>query len=328
MDTAFTIQEAGREDCRDWPLGKCTKGDECTRYHHPNLDPEQLGEGTYMVPDDTTKACDRCLSRIYPCDKPSRGPGADDPCSECRWFGGPTCRCVIPKSGGYNDKLWRLMMARGKSLNYTLPKYKHRDEATNNKDLPSEMPSANIIVGWVGESKEDLLKKGDMLPAGVRDSPVCTSVIPFHNVSRALNHDLQVVTAANDYLKAMLTSKLQQRGYLVPPALSGVEQRAQDRKRKRNEAETTIPASPAPSAPPLPQKPSFALPLGSGRPSSQPAPAIPQMPPPPAIPQLDPNHGRVVNMSYSCLDSVWTVTYRSGITITGPAGPPPPEVRF
>ena len=66
-------------------------------------------------------------------------------------------------------------MSRGKDLNYTLPKYKHRDEISDRKPPPHEMPSDKIIAGWVGDSKEDLLKRGDMLPDKVRDHPVRTT---------------------------------------------------------------------------------------------------------------------------------------------------------
>lgn len=36
--------------------------------------------------------------------------GDDNPCSECRWFGGENRTCNLPTNTSYNDQMWTLMM--------------------------------------------------------------------------------------------------------------------------------------------------------------------------------------------------------------------------
>ncbi|KAJ4301893.1 hypothetical protein N0V90_003989 [Kalmusia sp. IMI 367209] len=102
----------------------------------------------------------------YMCDKLGRG-DVDDPCSECRWFGGQKCRCMLAKVTSYNDQIWTVMMNRGKAHNYTLPAAKGREEFNpKNGVAPEPMPANKIKADWQGETKEALLAKPDMLPTG------------------------------------------------------------------------------------------------------------------------------------------------------------------
>lgn len=105
------------------------------------------------------------------CDKLGRG-GIDDPCSECRWFGGETCRCVLAKGTSYNDQIWSVILDRGEAHNYTLPVAKGREEFNPETGIaPGPMPANKIKAGWQGETEEALLAKPDMLPTGVRAYP-------------------------------------------------------------------------------------------------------------------------------------------------------------
>lgn len=142
MEILETIKSVGSNECLFWFVDECTKGGECFMEHHPNLDSElfDYAADAYTVFNETNIACQKCLNRMYParsqslncfsntnseqCDKFSRRPGADDLCSECRWFGGEDCKCVLVKSGSYNDQIWRTMISRGKDFNSALPKYK------------------------------------------------------------------------------------------------------------------------------------------------------------------------------------------------------------
>jgi hypothetical protein len=64
------------------------------------------------------------------------------------------------------------MMNRGKAHNYTLPAAKGREEFNpKNGVAPAPMPANKIKADWQGETKEALLAKPDMLPAGVRACP-------------------------------------------------------------------------------------------------------------------------------------------------------------
>ncbi|KAF1989498.1 hypothetical protein K402DRAFT_274002 [Aulographum hederae CBS 113979] len=160
--------------CHDWPLGKCKHEQRCTGEHHENLDPalvETNAYSGYMVPNEVGEGCVRCMQRMFPCDKKARGT-ENDPCSECRWFGGANCRCTLATDTSYNDQIWAVMMARGRDKNYTLPADKSREEGGKKaKSAPQPMPANSVKAGWQGETREALLNKADMLPSGVRDCP-------------------------------------------------------------------------------------------------------------------------------------------------------------
>ncbi|KAK8221850.1 hypothetical protein M8818_000015 [Zalaria obscura] len=223
-----------KKPCGFWPLGECKRGDRCDREHHANLNPALVGHKAvpgYNVPNETGEACLRCMSRIYPCDKKGRG-GEDDPCSECRWFGGENCRCTLLLNTSYNDQIWQTMMQRGAYTGYTLPDYKGGEEASGKKDPPTPMPTHRFKAGWQGEAKEVLLRKTDMLPPAVRQCP---------------------------------------RAYLVPPRVSGAQQKSQNwqaaEKRKRDANDDMPPPRAASTA-------------SYGFPQLPPAPTFPQMPQP------------------------------------------------
>ncbi|KAL8834430.1 MAG: hypothetical protein Q9170_003752 [Blastenia crenularia] len=170
-----TIPTSGQRPCGFWPFGQCKQGAECPLEHHNALD-AAWNDGSDPVPNELGTACSRCLERVYPCDKKGRG-GGDDPCSECRWFGGENCQCVLVDDSSYNDSVWRLMMKRGPDNQYTLPAYRGR-EVGNWKKTPQPMSAKNVKSDWKGEPKEALLNKGDMLAPAVRVLPRAHLVPP------------------------------------------------------------------------------------------------------------------------------------------------------
>ncbi|KAK0352959.1 hypothetical protein LTR02_006237 [Friedmanniomyces endolithicus] len=169
------------ESCKAWPRGQCTWGTRCKRVHHKNLDPAQYENREhqeYSVPNDVNVACPRCLAKMLPCDKKGRG-GIDDPCSECRWFGGEDCNCVLSVGSSYNDVIWSVMETRERS-GYDLPAVKGR-EAPYGKlgaKIPMPISQARLRPDWKGESREELLGKPDMLPDYVRTLPRAYLVPP------------------------------------------------------------------------------------------------------------------------------------------------------
>jgi hypothetical protein len=296
---AFTTSNTvSKDSCHDWPLDECKYGNRCTREHHGNLNPALVNTKAhpeYIVPNEVGEACQRCTQRMYPvrlgptkysaytncaqCDKKGRG-GEDDPCSECRWFGGENCKCTLLANSSYNDQIWAVMMKRGKDHDYTLPADKNREEGSKKaKSAPQPMPAAKVKANWQGETKEALLSKADMLPPGVRDCP---------------------------------------RAYLVPPRTSATTKKDQvwretnlERKREYS-VDSNPPSSFSTVAPQLPPIPSRLPPIP---PRLQPIP--PQIPPfPPQLPPFsyefplfpprppfdrppaDPVHGEVVTSSY------------------------------
>lgn len=137
-----------------------------------------------MVPNEVNDACQRCLltaravcprNRLHSkltwaqCDKKGRG-GEDDPCSECRWFGGQNCRCRLIPDSSYNDQLWSVMMLRAE-YDYNLPPQKGRDEVKPGKAPPAPMSDARLKADWRGESRAQLMAKPDMLPSYIRQRP-------------------------------------------------------------------------------------------------------------------------------------------------------------
>lgn len=84
------------------------------------------------------------------CDKIGRS-GDDDPCSECRHFGGPHCNCRLAESLSYTDEVW--------------------DQTILRNEGGSPIDSAHVKSDWRGETREQLLQKPDYLPAFIRQSP-------------------------------------------------------------------------------------------------------------------------------------------------------------
>ncbi|KAK1070894.1 hypothetical protein LTR74_003806 [Friedmanniomyces endolithicus] len=182
------------ESCKAWPRGQCSRGTDCTRVHHKNLDPalyENREHQEYSVPNDVDLACVRCLAKMLPCDKKGRG-GIDDPCSECRWFGGEDCKCVLAVGSSYNDQIWAVMETRER-CGYDLPAVKGR-EAPYGKlgaKIPTPIAQARLRPDWKGESREELLGKPDMLPDYVRSTPRAY-LVPPGRTSREARGDAYV----------------------------------------------------------------------------------------------------------------------------------------
>ncbi len=250
-----------RKPCYFWPLGQCTKGDECPWEHNVracpsllqvtglNVSQGQLDPGLedrdspLCLPNEVGEACNRCLERFYSvrsqplkyilsansaqCDKKGRG-GQNDPCSECRWFGGANCICTLNTTSSYNDKAWHTMINRGPQNFYSLPDYKPRHEGSwihppkksglpKVRSTPEPMPAEKIKADWKGASRAELLARVDMLHPDVRARP---------------------------------------RSYVVPPRDAGVVQKVQafnkenKGKRKRQSDVNVSPAAGASTAPP------------------------------------------------------------------------------
>jgi hypothetical protein len=83
------------------------------------------------------------------CDKKGRADD-DDPCSECRHFGGPDCNCRLAESMSYNDQVFEHKMA---------------------PTLEQPIDDAHVKSDWRGKTKEQLLQKHEYLPAFVRQPP-------------------------------------------------------------------------------------------------------------------------------------------------------------
>ncbi|THW18718.1 hypothetical protein D6D24_03221 [Aureobasidium pullulans] len=176
----IVLNKAAR--CHDWPLALCGQGDGCHYDHHENLDPASIKKVEYQVSNELGEACERCLNSATECDKKTRYPRSDDPCSECRHFGGPGCSCVLNTAVSYNDVLWRLMINREKS-GFDLPAAKDRQAPRGNGKIPGPMRDNEVMSGWEGSSKGELLSKGDMLPAEVRRHPRAYLVPPRATLS-------------------------------------------------------------------------------------------------------------------------------------------------
>lgn len=148
----------------------------------------------YTISNITGEACLRRLKVARPaslhfdddiqrankaqCDKMERG-GEDDPCSECRWFGGDNCRCVLEPGGSYNDQIWYLMMNRHKS-GYTLPEDRSRSRPDGHpmRRALRPMPGSKVKANSAGDTKKQLLAELDMLPSFVRELPRAYQVPP------------------------------------------------------------------------------------------------------------------------------------------------------
>ncbi|KAI6823094.1 hypothetical protein KC332_g2491 [Hortaea werneckii] len=155
--------------CEAFARGECKFGEFCILIHPAELSPGCEREVEYEFSREAGDACTRCVSLGFPCDKPGRPKGKEHPCSECRWFGGEKI-CTL-SGGSRNDVMWKEMIHR---KDCALPSYKARDEARTRKGklvTPSPMPADKIARNWQGESREQLLAKGDPLPAEVRARP-------------------------------------------------------------------------------------------------------------------------------------------------------------
>ncbi|KAK1075703.1 hypothetical protein LTR74_000111 [Friedmanniomyces endolithicus] len=122
---------------------------------------------------------------MLPCDKKGRG-GVDDPCSECRWFGGVACECSLSVNSSYNDVVWSVMETRERS-GYDLPPMRGRDAGygTGGTKTPTPIAQDRLRPDWKGESREELLGKPDMLPDYVRSTPRAYLVPPGRTLREA-----------------------------------------------------------------------------------------------------------------------------------------------
>lgn len=107
------------------------------------------------------------------CDKKNRF-SDNDPCSECRWFGRASGRCSLAIDTSYNDQLFARMLSR-RDYGYTIGEPASRDAPRKDRKgilyNPTPMPNDRIKHDWMGETKEQLLAKSDMLPPYVRQFP-------------------------------------------------------------------------------------------------------------------------------------------------------------
>ena len=181
--------------CPRWALGLCPYGHHCHLDHPNNLDPTLPKEIDYKVPNELGEACTRCLQAAIKvrsilltflhllmltwmqCDKQGRDSGSDDPCSECRWFGGATCNCTLSMTSSYNDALWRGMMGRRDS-DFDLAQPRDKQAAFSNGRVPAPMPDDRLKSNWQGASKDELLARKNMLPPEVRRHPRAYLVPP------------------------------------------------------------------------------------------------------------------------------------------------------
>jgi hypothetical protein len=160
--------------CVEWLKGACPRGEDCRYHHDPRLDPNLRNLKGPQIPSGPT--CRRCADLQRPCDKQGRG-GLDDPCSECRWYGGENSKCVIYPPG-LNDVLWNLMTTRVKQ-GFNLPEFRARDYFNFSHGMgkgkdgkpPKPMPTSALKNGWVGETQEQLKVKDDMLSSDMRKNP-------------------------------------------------------------------------------------------------------------------------------------------------------------
>lgn len=187
-------------------------------------------------------------------------------------------------------------MKTRKRENYTLPPEKPRDALVgpnNKKHPPQPMPDHKLMVGWSGDSKDQLLAKLDWLPPYVRARP---------------------------------------RAYLVPPRPSVLEQRAQEKKRKReSESNEPAPSRTTPAAyaasPNMPQSAyasaSYTAPSTAAQSASTAPPLEPLGPPPPAFQQPPPNvqYGPVTVSRWTWSESKWTHHHE----VNGASSNPPPS---
>ncbi|KAG8624745.1 hypothetical protein KVT40_007812 [Elsinoe batatas] len=210
-DEGVKTHEGPQKSCQDWPLGECHRGDECGFAHHPNLDPALYKESSdsFKMPTERRQACLRCLQGFKKCDKKDRG-GLNDPCSECRHFGGDRVKCVLSDSS-YNDEAWRAMLNR-ESHGFTIKRPPGRLEPpaqrpNKPKPAPKPMPLANLKAGWTGSTQQELLNEPLIVPDSFFDCP---------------------------------------RAHLVPPGMSAREMKlnrylAIDKRKREDERETTTP---------------------------------------------------------------------------------------
>ncbi|KAG9693002.1 hypothetical protein KCU95_g6770, partial [Aureobasidium melanogenum] len=177
--------------CDYYHRGRCFRGSQCDYLHPANLDPNLPKEIDYQVCNELGQGCRRCLQAGYSCDKKDRDHDDPmDPCSECRHFGGPGCKCILLKNTSMNDMLYPVMLnGHDREPQYSLPKLKGREEPKKDGTVPGPMLADEIKSDWTGISKVDLLATPDMLPPQVRRRPRAYLVPPRETNSKRKKRD-------------------------------------------------------------------------------------------------------------------------------------------
>ncbi|KAG9526124.1 hypothetical protein KCV07_g586, partial [Aureobasidium melanogenum] len=172
--------------CRDYHLGQCLRGSRCSRSHPANLDPNLPKEIDYQVCNELGQGCRRCLEQGLRCDKKDRDHDDPmDPCSECRHFGGPGYKCILAQNTTRNDMLYPIMLnGAAREPEYSLPKFKGRDEPKKGGRIPSPMLANEVKPNWTGASRDELLVTPDMLPPQVRRHPRAYLVPPGESTTK------------------------------------------------------------------------------------------------------------------------------------------------
>ncbi|KAK3672979.1 hypothetical protein LTR78_007089 [Recurvomyces mirabilis] len=149
--------------CEFFMRGSCKFPENRCGLHEQRLKPGLLRYVDWQASTEERQSCMRCMERQLVCDKSSRANTIDDPCSECRHYGGLGCSCLLADLS-LNDVLWRKMISR-KAQGYTLPELKPRSQRAQRKGpLNQRMPDARVVLGWQGLSVEDLERQPHLLP--------------------------------------------------------------------------------------------------------------------------------------------------------------------
>ncbi|KAG9945400.1 hypothetical protein KCU85_g7268, partial [Aureobasidium melanogenum] len=175
--------------CYDYHMGQCLRDSRCSRSHPANLNPNLPKEIDYQVCNEVGQGCFRCLQAGYPCDKKTRDHDDPmDPCSECRHFGGPGCKCTFARNRSQNDMLYSIML-ESSIRDYGLPEFKAREEPRKDGRVPSPMPDHEIKPNWTGAFRDQLLTIPDVLPPQVRRCPRAYLVPPGESITKRKRRD-------------------------------------------------------------------------------------------------------------------------------------------
>lgn len=126
------------------------------------------------------------------CDKKGRE-GSDDPCSECRHFGGENTQYLLDNNKSWNNAVWEAMMNRrftnDYNVAYTLAAYDpSKNRSDTNKFGYTRKPMPNIKPDWQGQTKEQLRGSGDLLNPEIRKLPRAFVVPPKEKNNKERHH--------------------------------------------------------------------------------------------------------------------------------------------
>lgn len=95
------------------------------------------------------------------CDKPQRASAIDDPCSECRWYGGANTQCLLSYKS-QNEHMWSTVLSRAKhgfALNIRQREYRPMDDKL-------------VHAKWQGSSADELMRLSNTtFPDHVQECP-------------------------------------------------------------------------------------------------------------------------------------------------------------